>query len=70
MGRIHPRNCDLCEYGDYEPCHGRMCCKIVEDETLEIGGDDWDFIKRMGCGTFEPVRVGNPRQYPKNNRNI
>jgi hypothetical protein len=38
---------------------------MIDDTSLEITGDEWDFVKRMGCGTFIPVREGNPRKYPK-----
>ena len=62
---VHPKNCDLCEYGDYEQFHSRMCCKMIEGEMMELCGDEWDFVKRMGCGTFIPVRDGNQRKYPK-----
>ena len=61
---VHSKNCDLCEYGDYNN-HLRQCCKMIDDTSLEITGDEWDFVKRMGCGTFIPVRDGNPRKYPK-----
>jgi hypothetical protein len=62
--QIHPNNCDKCEYGDIELHCVRLCHKMIEGDTMEINADEWQFIKRMGCATFEKVREGNPRRYP------
>jgi hypothetical protein len=61
---INSKNCDKCEHGDYE-CHTRQCYKMIPGDMMEITSDEWDFIKKLGCGSFEPVYPGNLRNYPK-----